>query len=176
MRGGGIIASFVFHLFIGVDVGYSTIQYWLPVYLMGAVLGFYYEKSFCSYIKEEKVCLFVGGLCMFVLIIMAKKNSVIYYFYRLVAPVLLWIIFDFFKKFPELKWWMKCTVFYYGMHIVVISSVAKGYRRLVGTNTFLLIMANMVIPIVCIFIMVCMAAVIRKGFPPLWGLMTGGRE
>lgn len=43
---GGIIAAIILHLLIGVVEGYSTIQYWMPVYLLGAVCERFYETQF----------------------------------------------------------------------------------------------------------------------------------
>lgn len=170
-----IVLSLILHLIIGVDVGYSTIQYWLPMYLMGAVLGLHYEKRFCQEKKHKGVIALVGIAALSLLIIGAAQNRYLYYFYRLLAPILLWQIFDCFSALPEPKWWIKCTVFYYGLHILVISPIAKGYSLIFGSSIIMQILANVAVPIICIGVLGCVAAVIRKVFPTIWRILIGGR-
>lgn len=173
LAGGGIILTVILHLLIGVNVGYSTVQYWMPLYLMGATFGKNYENQFCI---SKKIKTLISVIVFFILIFLAKESDVIFYFYRLVSPILMWYIFDFFKKFPSPRWWIKCTVFYYGMHILVISPVAKTYKLFLGQNIIALFLAHIIVPAICITLLAVIAMIVRKFIPEIWKIMIGGRS
>ena len=145
----------------------------MPLYLMGATFGKYYENQFCILKKIKKI---ISVIVFLILIFLAKESDVIFYFYRLVSPILMWYILDFFKKFPSPRWWIKCTVFYYGMHILVISLVSKAYKLLFGQNIIALFLAHILVPAICIILLAIIAMIIRKFLPEIWKIMIGGRS
>lgn len=175
IAGGGILLSILIHFLVGVDVGYSTVFYWLPVYLLGALTGVHYDRAFCEYrAKSTQWCLALVSLA--VLIYGASESRYVYYIYRFFAPLLLWVIFDGFSTLPNPKWWVRCTIFYYGTHILVISPVAKVYKLLARTNGIMLILSNALVPLMCISILACLAFLLRKFTPTLWSLLLGNRK
>ena len=112
---------------------------------------------------------------LFVMLLMAAQNKEIYYIYRIVYPFLIWIKFDVFRKFPKEQWWIKCTIFYYGMQVIVITNVHKLLSDILVKNTLLQILSNIIIPASCMSIMIFMACIIRKTVPKIWKVLVGGR-
>ena len=150
-------------------------MYWLPIYLLGAVIGNYYDKDFCEF--KIKIPHFIFSIIIFSLLVLgAYESRYLFYVYRLLAPILLWVIFDWFAALPEPKWWIRCTLFYYGTHILVISSVAKIYKMIVKNNLIMQILSNVFVPLMCIAVLVCLAFLIKKFIPFLWKLMMGSRK
>lgn len=174
---GVAIISVAVNYIIGIDNGYSTILYWLPIYMCGAVIARNYENIFFNgKLVKNKWAQLVSLVLLIAAVYISSLNDNIYYLYRIIFPVLIWIVLDCFSLLPNPKWWVKCTIFYYGMHVMLVSFVGKIYHGILGGNLVIQLMSNILVPLGCLIIMIIMAAIIKKLMPPVWNILTGSRK
>lgn len=144
-----IVISGVVQIIRGADVGYSTIFYWMPIYLMGAVVAQYDIELFCDETKSTMWRQLIAAGSLLILILLAKENDEVMYLYRVLSPVLIWECSTILTELPKPKWWINCTVFYYGMHILVTRIAQKIYMPVGRLGSIFPLLGTFVIPLIC---------------------------
>lgn len=121
------------------DYGYENIFMWFPMYFSGAIVGrFYLDRSTVygdsSDIIKNRLCRNVFFIILIViflfLYIVSIKNSGYLFFYRLLSPIILWILTDFLfrgfimKRF-RVKPWMSYMFFIFCTHQFMLNVLQK---------------------------------------------------
>lgn len=123
------------------DFSHQNVITWIPVYLMGAIVGKYftYEESGDTgstirslvKIKNNRLVIAVIMLMAFVVLyLLSVKDRMFLYYFRLFSPLILWFVIDFMfysyikDRFIKRKW-MEYTFFIYCTHYFVLNVLQK---------------------------------------------------
>lgn len=168
----------LFNLCIGVENGYSTIRYWLPEYLMGAMFGYHMkERIFESDHLILNKCFYVSsGIVLFGIVYCASFNKEFYYLYRLIVAVIFYLLIDCIVPKHKPKWIFECSFFIFGTHFMLVKRIERLYFRLAGYGMLQGVFANIILPILDIAVILIFAQILRKLFPDFWKICTGGRS
>lgn len=171
------VGILIINILIGVDVGYSTVRYWLPIYLLGAVFGLHLGNIVLGQnrVFKSQWVYCVVWLILLVLPIFANYSAEMYYIYRHLYPVCIFLCIDCVIPSKKPNWIFGCSLFIFGMHIITIGPVAKIYMKLFGDNFISGIMSNIALPIMNVMVILGIAFVIRKYMPRIWKIAVGGR-
>lgn len=106
--------------------------------------------------------------------------------YRLFVPVSLWLMTSS-LELPKAKPWMRQSMFLYAIHFIIVRFVNKGAAMLVtkGVDAQLIppewlhgvaVGIYFVIPVIVLAVSYPMALVLSKKVPPIWRILSGGRN
>jgi len=159
------------------QIGYTTMVYWLPVYLAGAGLGYWHHER----MERLPLCRhkWMYALCAAALAAMAllrPLGSAFHYLYWLPAALILWVLGDGLSGAGKLAWWMKASFYLYSSHMVVQHYAVEIYLRLFGTGTVSYLLCHVLLPCVCAAVALLGAAIVRKLMPRVFELFTGMRS
>lgn len=170
-----MIAFIILNMIIGPEVGYSTMMYWLPIYMFGAYIGFYYKDKFFSphfTNKKGRIC----ALAIFVLfVVLSYFNSYLLYFFRMLAPICIWAMADVFAVDRKPNFWMTQSFFLYCAQCLVTSIASKIYIKIFGTGTLSAVLAHFIIPFIMLAIILIFMYILHKFIPKLYKILSGGR-
>lgn len=172
-----IIAVLIINFIIGPTSGYSTCRYWLPVYLLGAYLG-YNKKNLIlnrkKYFKNNIFYLLVA-VFQFILIILAHLNSYCLYVCRTISPLTYWILSDIFLNTKKVYWYEKQTFFYYSAQLFIANYIFIIYEKIFGNGNISLIAGIVVLPIIILMFLIAGAYILNRYFNRIYNLLTGNR-
>lgn len=172
------ICALVF-LNISYSMPYESILHWLPVYLLGAYVG--YNKLYKitpPEIYQRRIaisCLLV----MFGLYIIAFfDNGRILFMFRFLSPALVWLLYDCFpakwtlKNFQDKKW-MHGLFFIYCTHFFIINIFQKVILKILPHNHFYINTIQLATP-VCVFVLLvfCINVISET---KIYKILIGGR-
>ena len=101
--------------------------------------------------------------------------------YRWLVPTALWLITSF-VELPEPKAWMRQSLFLYAIHFIVVRFMNKGAAMIFGEFLSSEKMCTaalgiyFAIPAAVIMISYVFARVLSKWMPPVWKILSGGRN
>lgn len=172
-----IALIFVINIIIGPTVGYATCRYWLPVYMVGSYIGYWYNDKVFEQNRVNPRYLWIGLaiIIQIILVFWAVQNSYGLFICRMVSPILYWIIADIFLISKSPKWVFKQTFFYYCAQMIFSIVAQKIYLFVFGKGVVSAILSNVGIPIILLGILVIVAFLFNKTMPRIYGFMTGGR-
>lgn len=170
-----LIAFITLNIIIGPEVGYSTMMYWLPIYMFGAYIGFYHhDKFFSPHFTNLKGRLF--ALAAFVLLVcLAYFNNYLLYVLRMLAPICIWAIADVFAVDRKPNFWMTQSFFLYCAQCLVTSIASKIYIKILGTGTLSAVLAHFIIPFIMLAIIQVFMYILHEFIPKLYKILSGGR-
>lgn len=167
---------FLINMKIGPTTGYSSVRYWLPIYIFGAFLGHYFSE----YILEPRHFssewqYIVIGLLIIIFVLLGSINDYCLYICRMVVPFLFWIVADIFASSKKPQLWMKQSFFYYCTQLLVTSPISKIYIRVFGNGKLSALLAHIVIPLMMLLCLILLFYVLKKISPKLMTILTGRR-
>lgn len=122
-----------------MDIGYESVYRWFPLYFLGAIYSrFYLRKHDGEYIfwgeilsiNSRKYLSFILMFLFICLLLLAGLNEKYLFIYRLLSPIIIWFIIDFFlMKYIQVRFkvhvWMKYMFFIYCTHHFLLNVVQK---------------------------------------------------
>lgn len=87
---GTVLANVVLNIVIGPVTGYSTMRYWLPIYMVGAYLSYWHYDVVLGEHKRNKTIIFLAILLQILFIMVAYKSDLGLYICRMISPLLIW--------------------------------------------------------------------------------------
>lgn len=142
---------------------------WIPVYLLGAIVGRYltYKENedegatsrfFVKSVKLRNVVSIVLCVGFVVLYLMSVADAKYLYIFRLLSPIILWVLldfvlFDYIKTRFTRKRWMNYTFFIYCTHYFILNVLQKIVSFYVEPTTTALNIVFVLSPIITIIIL-----------------------
>lgn len=167
--------------------GMSSLLYWLPVYLTGALVGKYLH--FPS--KDENIRLFAEwsqskrtllaallSLLLIALYVWAVADESSWTYSRFVGPIAIWLLADIvlpidFKDTFRVRDWMGFTFFIYATHYFLLNVEQTLVRSFLPDTPLVLNLTFIVTPIVTLFIIIWTARFLSRF--TFYKCLTGGR-
>lgn len=172
-----IVVIFFINIYIGPKAGYATCRYWLPVYMLGAYIGYWhYDRVFD--VKETKIKymnIAAAVALQIVLFIWAMNNNYGLFVCRMISPIFYWVIADIFQNLRHPLWVMKQSFFYYCTQMIFSIVAQKIYLVIFGKSAISAIVSNVGIPFILMLILMCVALTFCKVWPKGYAFLTGGR-
>lgn len=172
-------ASFVINITLTYNIGYSHFYYWLPVYLLGAYLGYYHENEFFSLPRKDKNYLLVmlmAGMLFLLLCMIGLIDNRCLYIARCGTPILMWILSDIMKRADrEPPWWCHISFFIYCSQLLLCSVIRGIYIRVLGNGSIQLLAAVVITTTALVFVQILVAYIMKRYLPILWRVLTGTR-
>lgn len=84
-----IVVIFFINIYIGPKAGYATCRYWLPVYMLGAYIGYWHHDRVFD-VKETKIKymnIAAAVALQIVLFIWAMNNNYGLFVCRMISPI-----------------------------------------------------------------------------------------
>lgn len=173
-----VVIIFIINIIIGPTVGYATCRYWLPVYMVGAYIGYWYNDKVFSQDRSNSNYWRIGLALVIqvVLVFGAVQNSYGLFICRMFSPILYWIMADIFLISKRPRWIFKQTFFYYCAQMIFSIVAQKIYLFIFGRGVVSAILSNVGIPLILLEILMLVAFVFNKIMPRTYCFMTGGRN
>lgn len=177
----GILVISIF-LIINIiyDFGYSNPIFWCNIYMLGAFMAIHYKNkiennSFLTsrIIKITIVTLFI---LLFMLVINYDEYSKIYYIFRSLSPIFIYLCFThtariFTKKikYYNFAFWIFCA------HLPIVQVIKKSLVLVLGNSSISIIICYFLTIVLSIISCILFGFVIKKMFPKLYCVLTGSR-
>lgn len=142
-----------------------------PYYLLGAYIGINFTGLAN---KENKPLSILAAICLPFMIFLGKNYSG-YFIYICCFFVAVWLALDLFSFKKNVKWWIKCTFFYYCGHDMILETIEKVIFILGGKSYFMAAIDYIVAPLLTLLVLVTGAAFLQKWMRPAWRVLSGGR-
>lgn len=172
-----IILMVVINIIIGPTIGYATCRYWLPVYMLGAYVGYWYKQEVfeSSAIRPKYGRITIAIVITSIMVLWATFDSYGLFIFRMISPVLYWVIADVYLILKRPNWILKQSFFFYCSQMIFSVFAQKIYIKLFGTGEISAIISNIGIPCILLVILMCVAYLFNKILPKTYCFLTGGR-
>lgn len=152
------ICGLVF-LNMSYSMEYESIWHWLPVYLLGAYVG--YNKLY-KITPSEKYQRKIAVGCIMILV---GLYAIVYlddrrmFLFRFLSPILIWVLYDCFPakwtltKFQEKKW-MRGLFFIYCTHFFIINIFQKIIFKILPHNHLCINLIQLITPVLVFLLLV----------------------
>lgn len=157
---------------------YESIWHWLPVYLLGAYVG--YNKLYII-TPPEKYQRKIAVGCIVVLVglyAIAYLDDRKLFLFRFISPILIWVLYDSFPakwtltKFQEKKW-MRGLFFIYCTHFFIINIFQKIIFKILPHNHLCINSIQLITPVlVFLFLVACINMISEN---KIYIALIGGR-
>lgn len=162
--------------------GYSNPIFWMPIYLLGTNFGIFYRKfdnspEIVKYSKN-KLLFFVLLLLMIAFVVSYfESNSIVYYLYRMVSPLILLSILDLLKLYKyNVASIEKSSFFIYCIHLPIVKVVRKILFLIFGYNPIYSLGIFLVTIITSLIIIKIIILLLERISKPVFRLLTGERS
>ena len=172
---GFITVNLFINIYLGPETGYSSVRYWLPIYMLGAYLSYWYSEFMFLTKKYSKTSIILAFACQSFLIFMANYSILNLYLCRMISPLLFWVIFDAFKINVEPKWILKQSFYFYCSQMIFSVFAQKIYIAILGRGCISAVFANIGIPLILFILLSVSAKILYRYFNPVWKILTGNR-
>ena len=171
------ICGLVF-LNMSYSMEYESFWHWLPVYLLGAYVG--YNKLY-KITPSEKYQRKIAVGCIMILV---GLYAIVYlddrrmFLFRFLSPILIWALYDCFPakwtltKFQEKKW-MRGLFFIYCTHFFIINIFQKIIFKILPHNHLCINSIQLITPVlVFLFLVACINMISEN---KIYRVLIGGR-
>lgn len=175
-----LILTIIFNIVYVVyekNIDYYNFLYWLPIYLIGVLMAKQKYKEWYMDMKKINNISWFLLLAIFIFLLITCMQFNILYFYRIIAPLLLWKISTnvlLYTNCEKRKYW-KYSFFIYCTHFFVLNIIQKIMYLGLGTSNssylFIYLSSPFIVIPACIFIARYMQNHINK----LYIILTGSR-
>lgn len=170
-----ILVSIAYNIL--VEVRYESLWHWIPIYMIGAIIGYYglYKITPENAKKTLTACCIVLFLILYT---QAFNDNKLLLPYRITTPLLIWVCYDCMmetwtiEQFKE-KQWMHSTFFIYCTHFFIINIFQKLLFKMLPHSHVFINVIQAVTPIVVFVILAYIATKMQKC--KVYKVMTGGR-
>lgn len=177
------LSFFIITFFIIINmffkISYSSFLFWMPIHLLAAYLGIFYSSILDNKknIFNKKIWpVLMIYLIMIVICINVDDHNVLYYFYRLLSPLFLLLIFDLFNLYKYRKFKVeKIGFFMYCVHLPLLKIIRKCLFIAFGYNQYISILIYIFTIIFTILIIYACYNILNKIAPKFLKLISGNR-
>lgn len=171
-----ILLIFLLNIFIGPTVGYSSVRYWLPIYMLGAYLGYWKKNEiFENHIEPNYIHISFAVLVLLGIVTFAYLSDLGMYICRMVSPLCYWVIGDIFLTDKKTCWVEKQSFFIYCTQMIFSIVAQQIWIFIFGNKSISAIFSNIGIPMILLFVIGIVAYLFNKIAPKFYALLTGGR-
>lgn len=158
---------------------YESIWHWLPVYLLGAYVG--YNKLYMITPTTENYQRKIAVGCIVVMVglyAIAYLDDRRMFLFRFLSPVLVWVLYDCFPvewtltKFKEKKW-MHGLFFIYCTHFFIINIFQKIIFKILPHNLLCINSIQLITPVLVFLLLVACINIISGN--RIYRVLIGGR-
>ena len=162
---------------IAVQSPYSSPVYWCPVFLLGAICATQNRIKDTLSKEYSSICVISAIITyvMFVIMIFKNTNSSLYYIYRMIVPVIVWVVLSKIQFPKRTPFWFKTTFFVFCTHYPVSQIIRVVLTRLLGGNNMGLVFVNILTTIAVVIVINVIAYIMQKKCRNLWITLNGGR-
>lgn len=154
---------------------YYTIPFNIA-YMFGAYIGINHKEIPMKKHGAWVTVMSYIGLGLWIMTIILQKLSMIDGGMPiLVVLICLWYAGDVLSYDKEPYWWMKISFFIYCTHDMILEAYEKIFLKVFGISPICAILDYVLMPAVTVVTVIGMAAIMKKYFPRLWMILTGGR-
>lgn len=162
--------------------GATSLIFWLPIFYIGSYLAInkretIEKEKFIT--KNRKLTLIITTIIYIIVVAILIKfdeKSKIYYMYRIISPLFIWILSDYFKLISmNIKSYMKDTFFIFCTHYPIITAVKRILIKLIGNSEIKIFVVYILSIIITLIIILILAKIIKKYFNKLWIIINGKR-
>ena len=162
-----------------IEPGYKDLLRWLPIYLMGAMCGYYWnDKTLGNFIRKKHSLFFT--ISAIVLLIICYAYSIFiqsdkYLIY--LSPLLIWFIVDglfyrFIRNFKT-KEWMGCMFFIFCTHHFLLNVMQKVVVLICEPTKWVIYLTYLLTPIISIVLLIKIAGWLKRF--SIYTVLSGGR-
>lgn len=139
-------------------------------YSLGAYLGMNYSKL----LDENRDGTVLPVVFLIALIIAGWwfSGNILY---NVLLIVTSWFAMDWFDFSRDVRWWMKCTFFYYCGHDMILESIEKLISILFDKSQMMALVDYLLAPMLTLIILISCAWFMRKYAKTMWSVLNGGR-
>lgn len=141
-------------------------------YVLGAYLGMNFGKLANKGNRRLSVA---AALCLPVMVFLGGGYAG-HMWYTCLLFAVIWLAMDLFAFERDVKWWMKCTFFYYCAHDVILEAVEKVILIAGGKSEVMAWIDYLSAPVITLAVLIGAAWLLRKHMRPVWGILSGGRQ
>lgn len=174
-----LVVLIVLNLLFEFD--YKSILYWAPIYLGGAFMGVHFSDKifhikFCYSIYISLAFVFFIGI-FGLMILTFKDNRCLIYFYRLISPLIIWLLFDAINKKNHTtnRNIYKLSFFIYANHFFWLTGIQKVVGYVFHSQFVILFINYFVVPIFVLVFLYCIAFILKRRASSLYYIINGGR-
>lgn len=160
-----------------LGISYYSMLFWLPVYLMGAYIGYWHRERFERTPAAKTPWRYASAaILLLAWAALRPLGHQLHYLYWIPAPLCLWLLADGLLVVQKRYWWMESSFYLYCSHMVVEHYAVRLYQRTMGPGTFSYVLGNLLLPCLCAAIALIGAAIVRKLLPNVYEVFTGMRK
>lgn len=160
---------------------YNELVYWLPVIFLGAIIAIH-KDTISAFVAKKRIptislcilsLMFLAAMCfLFYGIGDNRAHHIVYYYYRIVAPIVVICIYWQFDIVPHkiVERTASLCIFFYGIHFP-IKEAATALLRKVDMPFEIKYAIILILTLTTAYTV----AIILKCVKPLWSVLTGGR-
>lgn len=174
-----VLVIFIALLVIGFTPGYTSILFWIPLYLLAATIACC-KNDMISHFSMTRSYLCVVLYCSFIAYLLLNnvdEKASAYTFYRLISPILIWNIIDLSKSVRNKRILEKYAIpfFLFCSHIFVIPIVKKMFLLILGNSNYGITAAYLCTVVTTIGLIWILSLVMKKVLPQTYKILAGGR-
>lgn len=164
----GLVVMIVLTFLLSKSKMGSGILGGLDMYMLGAWIGINHKE----WLQYRNKWLSVIGLIYIVFDILTAEKFEL----KIAVFISTWFVLDFVEREKELPWWMGITFFVYVSHDFVLEVIKKVFWVTGGNKPSFALLSYIVSPVAVYFILIGVSYVLRRFFPHLWMILSGGRS
>lgn len=174
-----VLVIFIALSVIGFTPGYTSILFWIPLYLLAATIACC-KNDMISHFSMTRSYLCVVLYCSFIAYLLLNnvdEKASAYTLYRLTSPILIWNIIDLSKSVRNKRILEKYAIpfFLFCSHIFVIPIVKKMFLLILGNSNYGITAAYLCTVVTTIGLIWILSLVMKKVLPQTYKILAGGR-
>lgn len=176
-----VLLSFITFFTLNFLLEYDTgnIFIWLPLFWLIAWITYFYEEEIYKLCEKKNITYSVITI-VFTLILaffVSHLNiyGLIYYIWRMISPILFFIIIKNISLKFEPKWHHKQTFYIFSLHHFIINIVQNLYLIIFAENAYSIIIMYVLSVIISIITSLLFSKIIKKFAPKINHVLTGNR-
>lgn len=174
-----VLVIFIALSVIGFTPGYTSILFWIPLYLLAATIACC-KNDMISHFSMTRSYLCVVLYCSFIAYLLLNnvdEKASAYTLYRLTSPILIWNIIDLSKSVRNKRILEKYAIpfFLFCSHIFVIPIVKKMFLLILGNSNYGITAAYLCTVVTTIGLIWILSLVMKKVLPQAYKILAGGR-
>lgn len=176
----GLVCSIVIWVLNCVILpGYSTMLFWLPVFIIGVWWALYLDEMCCMIEKMSWKLLVVLIALLYVMAVMfsaENQSNAIYYTWRTAGSCLILLCLSKVEMLNKKKLhFAKCTFFVFMVHYPIIQMIKRLLSKIITVDSLTVWLVYVLTALIGLLICIMMGYIIKRIIPGFWRILNGGR-